>query len=193
MGGEAWIIGSSQVISWFSSGVSGNVNIRLYKGTSNLGAIATNIPVGSGSYSWKAGYLKDGTKAGVGSTYRVYIVSAANKNINAISSSYFSLVKPQISVKTPARRAIWKLNSVQQITWTYTAVSGTVNIFLYRYGVLKGQIADSVPVSDLGFSWTVGAMLSGKTAPVGGGYSVRVKTSDGKVSGKSPGTFTIRR
>jgi hypothetical protein len=190
--GEAWIIGSTQGISWFSSGVSGNLNIFLYKGTYNLGAIATGIPVGNGVYNWKAGYLKNGTKVALGSTYRVSVTSAVNKNITAISH-YFSLVKPKISVKTPVNGATWKFNSVQRITWTYSAVSGTVNIFLYRYGLLKGQVADSVPVSDLSFSWTVGALNNGKTAPIGSGYSVRVTTSDGKVSGKSPGTFTIRR
>jgi M6 family metalloprotease-like protein len=192
-GGEAWIIGSTQAISWFSSGVSGNLNINLYKGTSNLGAIATNVPVGNGVYNWKAGYLRSGTRVAVGSTYRVSIASAVNKSIAAISNGYFSLVKPKISVKTPANGANWTINSVQRITWTYSAVSGTVNIFLYRYGVLKGQVADSVPVSDLGFFWTVGSLTTGTTVPSGAGYSVRVTTSDGKVSGKNGGTFTIRR
>lgn len=192
-GGEAWLIGSTQAISWLSNGLSGNVNINLYKGASNLGAIATGIPVGNGVYNWKAGYLKNGTKVAAGSTYRVSVASAANKTITGISKAYFSLVKPKISVKTPGYGAIWKINSVQRITWTYSAVSGPVDILLYRYGLLKGQVAAGVPVGDLGFSWTVGALIGGKTAPIGGGYYVRVKTPDGKVSGKSPGTFTIRR
>jgi len=192
-GGEAWIISTTQPITWFSSGVSGNLNINLYKGTSNLGAIATGIPVGNGVYSWRSGYLKNGTKVALGSTYRVSIVSAVNKTITAISNAYFSLVKPKISVKSPVSGAVWKANSVQRITWTYSAVSGTVNIFLYRYGVLKGQVAASIPVSDLGFSWTVGGLSNGKAVPVGVGYSVRVTTSDGKISCKSPGTFTIKR
>jgi M6 family metalloprotease-like protein len=192
-GGEAWIIGSTQGISWFSNGVIGNLNIYLYKGTSNLGPIATNIPVGNGVYNWKAGYLKKGTCVAVGSTYRVSIVSVLNRKISAISAVNFSLIKPKISIKAPVNGTTWKLNSVQRIAWTYSAVSGTVDIFLYCYGVLKGQVADSVPVSDLGFSWTVGTLNNGKTVPIGVGYSVRVTTSDGKVSGKSGGTFTIRR
>lgn len=192
-GGEAWLIGSTQAISWLSNGVSGNVNISLYKGATNLGAIATGIPFGNGVYNWKAGYLKNGTKVAVGSTYRVSVASAANRTITGMSKAYFSLVKPKISVKTPGYGATWKINSVQRITWTYSAVSGTVDIFLYRYGLLKGQVAAGVPVGDLGFSWTVGSLIGGKTAPIGGGYFVRVKTPDGKVSGKSPGSFTIRR
>ncbi len=192
-GGEAWIIGSTQGISWLSSGVSGKLNINLYRGTSNLGAIATGVPVSNGVHNWKVGYLKNGKRAGTGSIYRVSIASAANKNVKAISKAYLSLVKPKIAVKTPVNGATWKLNSVQRITWTYSAVSGTVNIFLYRNGVLKGQVADGIPVSDLGFLWTVGALNNSKTVPIGAGYSVRVKTSDGKVSGKSGGAFTIQR
>ena len=191
-GGEAWIIGATQGIAWGSSGVSGNVNIFLYKGTSNLGAIATNIPVGNGVYNWKTGYLKNGTRVALGSTYRVSIVSALNKTIKAMSKAYFSLVKPKISVKTPGYGTIWRINSVQRITWTYSAVSGTVNIFLYRNGVLKGQVAANVPVGDMSFSWTVGALNNGGMVPLGAGYAVRVMTSDGNVSGKSRGTFTIR-
>ena len=192
-GGEAWIIGATQGIAWGSGGVSGNVNIFLYKGTYNLGAIATNIPAGDGVYNWRTGYLKNGTRVGVGSTYRVSIVSALNKTTKDMSNAYFSLVKPKISVKTPGWGTIWKLNSVQHITWTYSAVSGTVDIFLYRSGILKGQMADNVPVGDMSFSWTVGALNNGSTVPIGTGYSVRVTTSDRTVSGKSRGTFTIRR
>ncbi len=192
-GGEAWIEASSQRIAWTSSGVSGNLNIYLYKGTSNLGLIATGVPIGNAGYDWKAGYLKNGTKVVPGGTYRVSIVSALNRLSKDMSDGYFSLVKPKISVKTPVSGAVWKANSVQRITWTYTAVSGNVNVFLYRYGILKGQIAAIIPISDFGFSWTVGTLNTGKIVPIGVGYSVRVTTSDGKVSGKSPGTFTIRR
>jgi hypothetical protein len=192
-GGEAWISGSTQEISWLSSGVTGNLNIYLYKGTSNLGAIATGIPVSNGVYSWKAGYLKTRAKVAEGSNYRVSIVSAVNKKTKAISEAYFSLVKPKISVKAPASGTSWKINSIQRITWTYTAVSGTVNISLYRNGVLKGRIAESISVSDLGFNWTVGLLTSSTSVPTGTGYQVRVTTSDGKVTGRSRGTFTIRR
>ena len=122
----------------------------------------------------------------------ISIVSALNKTIKT-TGSYFSLVKPKIIVTTPAAGTAWKLNSTQRITWTYSAVSGTVNIFLYRNGVLKGKVADSIPVSDLGFNWTVGVLTVGTSVPAGTGYQVRVTTADGKVTGKSRMTFTIKK
>ena len=97
-GGESWIKGSTQRITWTSSGVSGNVNLYLYKGTANLGLIASAVPVVNGGYSWKTAYLKNGTSVGLAGTYRVSVVSALNKSVKATSASYFSIVKPKIKV-----------------------------------------------------------------------------------------------
>jgi hypothetical protein len=191
-GGEAWDIGTTQGIHWTSSGISGNVNIQLLKGTANLGAIATGVPASDGAYTWRAGYLKNGTMVAGGNDYRISVV-AAGGGVKAISDGFFSLIRSRISVTSPVNGTIWNRNSVQRITWTYKAVSGAVDILLYRYGVLKGTIASDVPVSDLGYSWTVGVLSNSPTVPVGAGYSIAVKTADKKVVGKSRGTFTIKR
>jgi hypothetical protein len=188
-GGEAWIIGSTQRISWTSNGVTGNVNLYLYRGTTNLGLVASGISVDAGGYSWKAGYLKSGAKAPVATNYRMSIVSAVNKNNKATSASYFGLVKPKIGVKTPANGTVWKIGSSQQITWTISYVTGTVDILLYKSGVLKGTIAAGVPVTNLSYTWNVGKLLSG-SAVKGIGYSICVKNSAAK--GWSSGTFTLK-
>ena len=190
-GGESWTSGSTRRISWSSSGVSGNVNLYLYKGATNLGLIASGIPVGNAGYDWKAGLLKSGTRVAVGSTYRVSVVSALNKGISAISDAYFSIVKPKISVKAPINGQAWKLGSSQRITWTFTAVTGPVDIFLYRNRVLVGQIANDVPVTGLSYTWTAGSLIGGKTAVKGLGYAILVKAVDVKVQGWSSGSFKL--
>jgi hypothetical protein len=181
------------MIVWTLSGVSGNLNIYLYEGTSNLGLIATGVPVGSGGYDWRAGYLKNGTKVAPAGTYRASIVLALDRLNKDMSDGYFGLVKPKISVKAPLSGMSWKLNSVQRITWTFSVAGGTVNIYLYHNGLLKGLVAAAIPVGDLGFSWTVGTLSTGPLAPIGTGYQIRMTTSNGLVSGRSGGTFTIRR
>jgi hypothetical protein len=192
-GGLAWILGTTREISWLSRGVAGNVNISLYKGTTNLGAVVTGFPVARGVYSWKSGYLKNGAKVAAGSDYRIFVVSTAHKNVKAVSEGYFSLIKLRISVRSPVDGTIWRLNSSQRITWTYMGVGGAVDVFLYRFGILKGEIASGVPVADLGCSWTVGILNDGTRVPVGTGYSISVKAADNKVSDRSGGTFTIGR
>ena len=169
------------------------MNISLAKGGSNLGAIATKIPASDGFYNWKSGRLKNGTMVAVGSDYLISVVSADAESVKGTSDGYFSLIKPKLSIISPLNGTIWSRNSVQRIVWTYKAVSGNVDIFLYRYGVLKGTIAAAIPVGDLGYSWTVGALSSGPTVPVGAGYSIAVKSVDIKAVGKSRGTFSIRR
>ncbi len=190
-GGESWTSGSTQRIAWTSSGVSGNVNLYLYRGTTNLGLIASGIPVGNGGYNWKTGLLKSGTRVGVAGTYRVSVVAALNKSISAISDAYFSIVKPKITVKTPVNGTVWKLGSTQRITWAFSAVSGAVDVFLYRNGVQVGQIADNVPVTGLSYSWTVGKLIGGGTAVKGIGFAILVRAVGASVQGWSSGTFKL--
>lgn len=190
VGGESWIFGSTQRISWTSNGVSGGLNIYLYKGTANLGLIASSVPVGNGAYNWRTGYLKNGTRVAVGSSYRVSAVSALDKRISAISRAYFSIIKPKISVKSPINGSVWKLGTSQRITWTFSAVSEAVDIFLYRNGVLMGQIADNIPVTALSYTWTAGSLIGG-SAVKGIGYSICVRAVGASVQGWSSGTFKL--
>ncbi len=85
----------------------------------------------------------------------------------------------------------WKLGSSQRITWTFTAVTGPVDIFLYRNRVLVGQIANDVPVTELSYTWTAGSLIGGKTAVKGTGYAILVKAVDVKVQGWSSGSFKL--
>jgi len=190
-GGESWIHASTQRITWTSSGVSGNANLYLYKGTTNLGLIASAVPVANGGYNWKTGYLKNGSRVAVGSTYKVSVVSALNKKISAISDAYMSIVKPKIKVSSPVNGTVWKLESARRITWTFSVVSGAVDIFLYRNGALVGQIANDVPVTNLSYTWTVGSLLSGSAVKKGTGYSICIQAVSVPVKGWSGGLFKL--
>jgi hypothetical protein len=191
--GVSWNIRTTQRITWTARGVGGNLSLYLYKGTTNLGAIATGVPVAGGGYNWSAGSLKNGTRVGVWSNYRVSIVSESNRSVNAMSAGAFSLVKPKISVKSPVNGTRWKLVSAQRITWTFSAASGNVDIFLYRNGKFMGRIAEGIPVDALSYSWTAGRYGSGSTAAAGTGYSICIKSASGSPTGWSPGTFTLIR
>lgn len=190
VGGESWLLRSKQRITWSSSGVTGGINVYLYRGTTNLGLIASGVPVGNGGYDWTVGVLKSGAVVAVGSTYRVSLVSVLNKKTTAMSPAYFSIVKPKIVIKTPANGTVWKLGSAQRITWTFTAVTGAVDIFLYRNGVLVGKIADDFPVTDLSYSWAAGSYIGG-TAVKGLGYAICIRGVDTKVTAWSSGTFKL--
>lgn len=65
-GGESWTVGTEEEITWEYSGLSGNVNLMLFKknkegGVVQIVNIARDIPVNSRSYTWKVGKLASGT------------------------------------------------------------------------------------------------------------------------------------
>jgi len=85
-GGEEWTIGSAQSIIWTSTGVTGNVNINLYRKGSLLGKIAGNVPVADGAYNWTAGsYKKKVAKRGQG--YAIQIVTT-DGSVQATSGAF---------------------------------------------------------------------------------------------------------
>ncbi|MDQ1350029.1 MAG: periplasmic glucans biosynthesis protein [Acidobacteriota bacterium] len=75
-GGESWITGSSQVITWTSSGLGGLCNLELYKDGIKLGDIGQNVNVSSGLFNWSVGeYI--GGNAPIGNDYKVRIVTVS--------------------------------------------------------------------------------------------------------------------
>jgi len=72
-GGESWMLGTSQNITWTWTGeLAGTVTLILMKDGRRLGDIATRIPVTAGSYSWNVGQYSGGTAA-AGGGYRIRI------------------------------------------------------------------------------------------------------------------------
>jgi len=88
-GGENWQKGSTYNITWNSSGVSGNVIIKLLKGGTMLGSIAWNIP-NTGNYSWAINKIRE-TSIQPGSDYRVLIRSFDDHSIEDESDSNFTI------------------------------------------------------------------------------------------------------
>ena len=52
-GSENWTIGSTQNITWTTSGTPANMKITLWKDGVLVGTIADNLAPTPGSYSWK--------------------------------------------------------------------------------------------------------------------------------------------
>ena len=73
-GGESWAKGALQPITWAYRGVTGNVRLVLYTGTTKIGIIADNLPATPSSYSWTVGNTCGGTAA-AGIAYRIKIVT----------------------------------------------------------------------------------------------------------------------
>jgi len=86
-GGESWKLGTQQVITWTSAGLTGNVKLLLFKGGVQVGVIARGIPIANGTYAWTVG-KHFGGMALVGSNYSVKIRSEDNRFYNSGSGAF---------------------------------------------------------------------------------------------------------
>jgi len=72
-GGESWNIGSTYNITWTSSGVTGNVGIKLFRNGVSLGYVAIDVPVSSGSYSWTISDIIGVGPISAGTNYQIQV------------------------------------------------------------------------------------------------------------------------
>jgi hypothetical protein len=185
---ESWNRGSIQAITWDSAGINMNVKLELYRNGKRLGTIAS-VAGSAGTYNWVVGKYGAATAPG-GTGYQIRIQSL-NNLYSDISDGSFIIVTPAISVTAPNGGESWTRGNSEDISWTTTGLSGgDINIQLYRNGTKLGEIA-TVPYDSSPYAWTVGSH-SGGTAPLGGGYKIKIKTPDGKTSDLSNTPFTIK-
>ncbi len=122
-GGEVWLNGSNEEISWSSINVTGNVDIHYSRDnfTTDLHTIAANEP-NDGSYMWNSIPYTATDLA------RIRIRSVDDPLVFDISDADFSIIDPSIEVITPNGGEVWDAGSDQLITWTSEDVTGTVDI-----------------------------------------------------------------
>jgi len=190
-GGESWAIGSTKTIKWNSSGVSGNIIIKLIKGTEMLGSIAWNVP-NTGSYNWTINNI-GGTPIRPGNDYKVLVRSFDDHSIEDQSNSNFSItsdVTGSISVTSPNGGESWAKGSIKTIRWNSTGVSGNVIIKLIKGTEMLGSIAWNVPNTG-SYNWTIND-IGGTPIQPGNNYKVLVRSfNDHSIEDQSDRNFTI--
>jgi len=190
-GGESWDIDSTKTIKWDSTGVSGNVIIKLLKGADMLGSIAWNIS-NTGSYNWTINNIS-GTLIQPGSDYKVLVRSFDDHSIEDQSNSNFSItsnIPGSITVKSPNGGESWNRGTTHNITWDSNGVSGNVIIKLKSGNVLLGSIAWNIPNTG-SYSWRINDIAGNPIAP-GNNYKVLIRSfNDRSIKDVSDGSFTI--
>ena len=199
-GGENWEQGVIRNITWDSSYFSGNVQLVLTKtipGTDYL--IADNIE-NTGTYQWQVGMCShiEEPEAPFGMTlpddcYKIKVVSVDNPDLKDSSDQVFAVVEPQpvITITSPNGGENWQAGSIGNINWTASGLSENIKITLWQNGLLIGNIATPVDPAPGTYSWTVG-QYDGGTAPVGNGYTIKIKEIGTAVADFSDVNFTIK-
>ncbi|MEJ2195947.1 MAG: Ser-Thr-rich GPI-anchored membrane family protein, partial [Ignavibacteriaceae bacterium] len=177
-GGEIWQAGSEQTISW-TSDVSENVNIELYKGGSLHSTIVPSTG-NDGTYNWTSSFTTES-----GSDYKVKISSVSNPNIFDFSDDNFTIVGNEITILSPNGGETWVIGEPYFITWEAN-VTGLIAIYLYKGSQLK-SIIDGSDVNDGSYAWTI----PGNVEP-GSDYKIRIESRDnGNIFDESDAEFTI--
>jgi|GEM_PF-1303859 len=153
-GGENWQVGSSQYITWTSSGTVGNVKIEY---SISNGSSWTDIVISTpndGSYNW---IVPDNTSGNC-----LVRVSETDDDPSDVSDAVFSIVIPSsITVTSPNGGENWEVGSSYNITWTST---GTVGNLMIHYSFNGGNSWSNIVKStenDGSYNWTVPDTPSG--------------------------------
>jgi hypothetical protein len=146
-GGEDWLAGSQQNVTWTSSNVN---NVKLTYSTNN-GVdwlnIVSSVPAASGSYSWEVPNTPS-------TECLVRINDVGNISTFDVSDNPFT-ISAAISVTSPNGGEDWAVGEQHNITWT----SSNINNVRIEYSTDNGSgwldVVASVPAASGSFSWTI--------------------------------------
>jgi hypothetical protein len=178
-GGEQWTGGTTQSVSWSSTGTVGNVKIEYSTNDGTGWSTIVSSTANDGSYSW--------TVPAVSSSNCKVRISETDGDPSDTSDSVFSIVtvsNPGITVTSPNGGEIWAVGSTHNITWTTSSSVGNIRIM---YSVNNGSswktVVSSSP-NDGSYSWTIPNTPSANC-------KVRISETDGVPMDTSNSFFSI--
>ncbi|OPX84340.1 MAG: Ser-Thr-rich glycosyl-phosphatidyl-inositol-anchored membrane family protein [Pelotomaculum sp. PtaB.Bin104] len=180
-GGETWVAGEKQTISWYTNGKPGQyVKIELLKNGMPVKNINSKAVCSKGSLSWT---IPSDLPAGEDYTVKV---TSTNSSCTDTSNN-FSIAGPEITVMSPNGGENWVAGSRQAVSWSYKGKPGSyVKIELLKNGEPFRVISSWSVCSKGSYNWTLPSDL-----PTGDDYSVRLTSTNGSCADMSDGSFSI--
>jgi parallel beta-helix repeat protein len=158
-GGEIWKRGTSHAVTWSYTGSPGStVTIEIFKGSSLVGTIAENVPLGNGgkgTYTWPI--YASGT---TGSDYRVSIRSTTQAGIKDAGNNFFTLTPATGTspTTTPSTTPIPKPDPV--------IITSGSSLYIDQYGI-KGDGSDEGPAIQAAFNYAASHSIKTVIFPAG--------------------------
>jgi hypothetical protein len=182
-GGDTWIVGSTENITWDHQGSFANVKLEYSTNGFSDESQTTLITSGTandGSFGWT---IPDA----IGSSLKVRASDAADASVIDASNNTFT-VKGSVTVTSPNGTEVWKVGESRNITWTKTGTMTNVKIesSTNAGGSFPNVIIASTPATAGTYAWTVPDSIS---------TQARIKitsTADSSVNDTSNANFEIR-
>ena len=148
-GGEEFVVGTSNTISWTSTKVD-KINIELLK-NDNIHDVLDSDIENTNSYVWDIS-----SNTNVDTDYKVRITSSNNSEVYDESNSVFTITEdPQpgnITITSPTLNDNWLLGSSHDIVWNVTNITGTMSIELLKDGTFLKSIETA---TNSPYSWNI--------------------------------------
>ena len=151
VGGEVWIVGTNQNITWTMTGSMANAAIQYSTdgGVTFPNIITSSIPATLYSYTWTI-------PNNITSTDRVMVSDAADSTVFGTSPANFKIAG-SFTIVAPNGGEKWAINTTQAVTWTMT---GTMSNAELKYSTDGGStypnvIIATTPAANLNYSWTI--------------------------------------
>ena len=155
-GGETWIVGDAQEITWTPTGTINNVKLEYSTDGGNTYSytIADSTPGMVGSYTWT---IPDA----IDNDLKVRVSDANDPSVNDESDAVFE-IKGSLKVLTPNGGEQWGVGETHNISWDKT---GSISTLTIRYSTDGGQtfpnvISSTADAATGSFTWTIPDDLS---------------------------------
>ncbi|MBN1490543.1 MAG: carboxypeptidase regulatory-like domain-containing protein [Phycisphaerae bacterium] len=169
------VAGTALTVDWTSSETAGNVTLELVQGDEHRCQMGS-VPVTDGTFTWTVPTnIGDADNYIVRGTLRTVWYDCAN---DAESQTGFFCITgstdvPTLTITESPGGATLTAGTPQLLEWTWTDVTGDVNVVLISDDQSRHQLG-SVPVTEGELAWTVPLYLGD-----GGNYTIRLETYDG--------------
>jgi hypothetical protein len=152
-GGESFPSGSTQNITWTSTGID-SVKIEFTTDNGVNWQTIVNKTPSNGLYTWRSVPATPSTNC------KIRISDAADGNPYAESNAVFTIApQPALKVIKPAGGEVWATGSTQTIQWSSTNLTNVKLEFTTNNGASWTTIADSTP-STGAYAWLVPNLYS---------------------------------
>ncbi|GJQ63180.1 MAG: hypothetical protein SCALA702_22330 [Melioribacteraceae bacterium] len=177
-GGEEWLQGSTQNITWSSAAVT---NVKIEYSTNNgtdWNEVVASVAASSGTYEWTV--PETPTTEGL-----VRLTAVENGSVTDQSDAVFSILAPSITVTAPNGGETVVAGGATNIEWTSVGVTNVAIDYSDDNGSNWNSIEASTP-SDGSYEWLVPTALSGSN------LLVRISdVDDAGVNDVSDAQFTV--
>ena len=181
--GITWWVGTKDTVTWSSSNVTGNVNIKL--SIDGGSTFPITLAANTANDSSESITVPDNPS----NTCRIRVESVSDPSVFGHNPGNFTIAhKPVITVKDPVGGDEWLADSARTVRWTSSDVTGNVNIKLSIDGGTTFPITLADDIANDG--------SESITVPNHPSDSCRIRVesvSDPSVFGDNHGNFTIDR